>query len=195
MKPVGCTLCVLLLGLLMASCGEVAATATPMPTRTPRPTSTRAPAPTPSACSPANGTGTTPPHVALFSITFLVNGLEQIVRPGDSLSASSGDVVLIPKVAACADPFVGGGGDVCVELAPLDSNRQALAGHGLGTHMMPITSGVIAIPGPRDRWIVGEDWRQISVVVNHWPLGGSSDPNCGEGRCEHDDQVLIPLAP
>jgi hypothetical protein len=117
------------------------------------------------------------------------------VRSGDNLSVSSGDVVLIPKVGACAAPFTGGGGEVCVEFTPLDSNGQALAAEGMGTHLMPVTSGVIVIPGPRDRWIVGEEWRQISVEVNHWPLGGSSDPSCGEARCEHDDQVLVSLVP
>ncbi len=190
-----CLLAVLLIASFVAGCGQGTATATPTPppTRTPQPTEPPSPpSPTP-ACPPANGTGATPPDVAVLSVTFVVNGREQVVRAGGALTVSPGDAVQVREVAVCADPFARGGGEVCVELTPLDANSRALTTDAMGTHMRPMIPGVVSIPGPGDTWTIGEDWRQISVEVNHWPPDGSSDPSCGGGRCEHDDEVLVEL--
>jgi hypothetical protein len=122
-----------------------------------------------------------------------VNGREQVVRDGDMLQASRGDEVQVREVTICANPFSGSGGEACVEFTPLDQNGQERVAEGNGTHMKRVPSGFTSIPGPNHTWIVGENWRHIVAVLNHWPPGGTNDPGCGGGRCEHDDRMIVGL--
>jgi hypothetical protein len=60
-----------------------------------------------------------------------------------------------------------------------------------GTHLVRMIPGFMTISGPSDTWSVGEDWRRISAVLNHWPLQDTEDPDCSNRRCERDDRIII----
>lgn len=195
MNTLICILAVFAAFSLVGGCDGSSAPATPPPARTAQATATPVPTATSptSACPPTSSEGTVPPAIAIYSITFIVNGLEQVVRGDDMLQASSGDAVQVREVTICVEPFSGNGGEACVEFTPIDQNGQEMVSEGNGTHMKRVTPGLISIPGPNNSWTIGENWRLISAVLNHWPPDGSNDPSCGGGLCEHDDQVVISI--
>ena len=185
---------------LVAGCSRGGAGSTAAPTHMPQPTDTPVPAATPEemasgaepACPPASEEGTVSPAVSIYSITFVVNGFEQVLRGGDSLQAVPGDQVQVREVNICAQPFSGNGGEVCVDFAPLDQNGEEILSDNGGTHMVWVAPGFTSLSGPDHTWTIGENWQGISAVLNHWPPSRSTlDVACGGGRCESDDRVLI----
>jgi hypothetical protein len=164
------------------------------PTDAPAPAMTldTASAETASVCPTANGRGTVSPAISIDSITFVVNGLDQVVREGDNLQALPGDQVQVKEVTICASPYSGNGGEVCVDFAPLSQNGEVLQSDNGGTHMVRVTPGFTTLSGPDHTWAIDENWQGISAVVNHWPPDRSTqDVECGGGLCERDDRVLI----
>ena len=145
------------------------------------------------ACPPATGAGTVAPAVAIYSITFVVNGVEQVVRDGDTLQALSGDEVQVREVTICAGSFSGNGGEACVDFVPVSQSGQELVSEHGGTHTVSVAPGFTTISGPSQAWTVGESWREIAVVLNHWPPRNTEDFSCGGGRCERDDRVVVGL--
>ena len=142
-------------------------------------------------CPPARGEGTISPAVSIYSITFVVNGLEQTVRAGDMLEALSGDKMSVREITICSDALSGNGGEVCVDFAPIDKNgKEIMSDHG-GTHMVQMISGFMTISGSSHNWIIDENWQYISAVLNHWPPVDTIDLDCANGRCEHDDRIII----
>ncbi len=165
---------------------------------TPTPGATSRPTPSPmsldtSACPPANAEGTVSPAVAIYSITFLVNGVEQVVRDSNALQALPGDQLLVKEVTICSgEPFEGNGGSVYVEFDPVDQNGQVIAPEVKGTQAVRVSSGFTTIPGP-DSWTI-DNWRHLSVNSVHYPPGGGTqNPNCEGGICEVDDRVIVGL--
>jgi hypothetical protein len=194
-------LLVLLVLSLAAGCGWEGATTkllpTPMPPPTDRlePSATRDPAAdgaTP-ACPPATGEGTVSPAASIYSIVFVVNGVEQVVRDGDMLEALPGDEVQVREVTICAGSFQGRGGEACVDFAPVDQSGEEIASAHGGSHTVTVIPGFTSISGPDHRWTVGDNWISISAVLNHWPTGGTADLGCGGGRCERDDRIVVEL--
>ena len=186
---------------LVAGCSGSDGTATALPNPMPESTASLGPTampdsathePTP-VCPPAGGEGTIPPAVSIYSITFVVNGLEQVVRAGDTLQASPGDKVQAREITICAGAFSGNGGEICVDIAPVDQDGQEIMSEHEGTHMIRTNPGFLTISGPSHTWTVGRNWRQISAVLNHWPPEDTEDLSCGNGRCEHDDRILFRL--
>lgn len=145
------------------------------------------------ACQPTDGEGTVSPDVAISSVTFVVNGVEQVVRDDDILQASPGDRVRVKEATICAGPFSGNGGEVCFDLVPVGASGREVAAEHAGSHLMPVAAGVTSISGPERSWIIENDWRGFSAVLNHWPPDGTADPSCADGRCEHDDWMAIRL--
>jgi hypothetical protein len=131
------------------------------------------------------------PAVSLYSITFVVNGLEQVVGADDTLQALPGDEVWVREATICAGSFSGDGGEACVDLVPVAENGQEIESEHRGTHNVRVTAGFMSIPGPSGTWVIGESWRQIAVVVNHWPGEDTEDMGCGGGRCERDDRIIV----
>jgi hypothetical protein len=144
-----------------------------------------------SACPPAQARGTVPPAIAICSITYIVNGAEQIVRDGDTLQASRGDEVRIGKVALDVGPFSGDGGQACVDFVPVGQNGEEIASDRRGTHMQKVNPGRTSVRGPDGTWTIGENWRSISAVLNHWPVDSTEDLDCAGGLCERDDRVTV----
>jgi hypothetical protein len=173
--------------VLLSSCAGDTAVSTAM---TAAPVTTAA-IPT-SDCPPADGVGSVPPAVSIYSVTFAVNGLEQVIRGGQTLEAMPGDEVLITEAKICARPGDRGGGNVCVDIAPLDGDGEEIRAQAGGTHLQPVPSGFVTVPGPPTVWTLGEDWQGFIVVLNHW-VTGATDVGCAEGRCERDDYMAIPL--
>jgi len=157
------------------------------------PFTAKEPTPTPMpTCPPADGEGTVPPAVAIYSIIFVVNDVEQVVRDDDALQASSGDSVWVREVTTCVKPFEGSGGQVYVEFDPVDQNGQIIKPEVRDTQSVGVTSGFTSIPGPDYTWNIGDNWRHISVVSVHYPPGGGTqDPDCEDGACEVDDRVIV----
>lgn len=184
---------------LAAGCGRSDETVTAVPTRRPQPIDTLEPTtvldsgtmdPVP-VCPPAKGAGTIPPAVSIYSITFVVNGLEQAVRDEDTLEALPGDQVQVKEVTICAGPFSGRGGEACVDLAPGTQSGQEIASEHRGTHTVRVTPGFRTISGPEHGWIIGENWRGFVAVLNHWPPEDTGDLSCSSGRCERDDRIIV----
>ncbi len=144
-----------------------------------------------SACPPAEARGTVPPAIAICSITYIVDGAEQIVRDGDILRASSSDEVRIDKVAISVGSFSGDGGEACVDFVPLGRNGEEIASERRGTHMQRVNPGRTSVLGPDGTWTIGENWRSISAVLNHWPVDRTEDLDCAGGLCERDDRVTV----
>lgn len=176
------------LAVLIVGCGgdDAVSTSTTMASAT-----TRTTAPT-SACPAADGVGSVRPAMSVYSVTFVVNGREQVVRDGGTLEAVSGDEVLVSEVEICANEVGGGRGEVCVDIAPLDRNGEEIRSQAGGTHARPVPTGFVTVSGPPTAWTIGEGWQGFTVVVNHW-VGGGSDAGCAEGKCERDDYMRIPL--
>lgn len=144
-----------------------------------------------SVCPPANGEGTISPAITIYSITFVVNGVEQTLRHGDTLDAIVGDEIGIKEVVICTGSYSGNGGEACVDFAPIDKNGQEILSEHAGTHMVQVISGFISIPGPSHTWTRDESWAQISAVLNHWAREKTEDTECADKRCEHDDWATI----
>jgi hypothetical protein len=144
-------------------------------------------------CPPARGEGTISPAVSIYSITFVVNDFEQVVRDDDTLQALPGDEVQVREVTICAGSFSGNGGAVCVDFAPADQSGQEIVSEHRGSHTVPVAPGFISISGPSHTWIIGENWRHISAVLNHWPPEDTEDLDCASGHCEHDDRIIVGL--
>lgn len=144
-------------------------------------------------CPPAEGKGTISPAVSIYSITFVVNGAEQLVYDGDTLQAIVGDEIEIKEAVICAGSFSGSGGEACVDLAPVDRSGQEIMSEHAGTHMVPVITGFTVIPGPSHKWTLDESWVRISAVLNHWTPEETEDIDCANRRCEHDDWAIIEL--
>jgi hypothetical protein len=193
----------LLVPLLLLAVGfdrsdEAATTSLAMvsqPGDAPKPTETLVPERTDSTavCPPAEGGGTISPAVSIYSITFVVNGAEQVVYDGDTLEAIAGDKIEIKEAVICAGSFSGSGGEACVDLAPVDRDGQEMMSEHTGTHMVPVIAGFTPIPGPSHRWTLSENWVRISAVCNHWTPEETEDADCANRRCEHDDWAIIEL--
>lgn len=186
---------------LAVGCGREDATATALATPMSPGTDTPAPSATPDpatvgatpVCPPARGEGTVPPSISIGSMVFVVNGVEQVVRDGDRLQALPGDEMRVKEVTICVGPFQGSGGEACVDFAPVDQSGQEVLSEHAGTHLVGVRPGSISISGPDHRWTIGEDWRSMSGVLNHWPPDGTEDLDCAGGRCERDDRVIVIL--
>jgi hypothetical protein len=173
--------------VLLAAC--VGDTALPTPTTAAPETTATIPT---SDCPPADGVGSASPAVSIYSLTFTVDGEEQVIRDGRILQAVAGDEVLVTEAEICVQPGDRGGGQVCVDVAPLDGDGEEIRTQAGGSHMQPAPSGFATVPGPSTVWTLGEDWQGFVVVLNHW-VTGSSDLDCAEGKCERDDHLVIPL--
>jgi len=175
---------------------------TPIPTPSPAPegapTVALSPTPTPPptlVCPTADAEGTVSPAIAIYSITFVVDGVEQVVNDTSSLRASPGARVQVKEVAICSvEPFEGSGGSVYVEFDPVNQSGQVMASEVKGTRAVGATSGFTSIPGPGYTWTISGNWRHLSVVTVHYPPGGGTqNPNCEGGLCEVDDRVIVPI--
>jgi hypothetical protein len=186
---------------LAAGCSRSDESVTALPDQAPQPAHTVEPIQTPDSemidpvpvCPPASGQGTVSPAITIYSITFAVNGVEQELRDGDTLDARVGDEIEVREVVICTGSFSGSGGEACVDFAPTDQSGQEIMSEHAGTHMVPVTSGFISIPGPSQTWTRAESWGQISAVLNHWTREDTEDIECANRRCEHDDWATIVL--
>jgi hypothetical protein len=145
------------------------------------------------ACPPARGGGTVSPALSIYSVTFVVNGAERVVRAGETLPAWPGDGVQVLEATICTGSFAGPGGEACVDLQPEDGSKASITSQHLGTHTARVAPGFTSIRGPGDKWIISEDWRRVSVVLNHWPAQETEDLDCANGGCERDDRITIGL--
>ncbi|MFQ5616053.1 MAG: hypothetical protein ACE5GO_06305 [Anaerolineales bacterium] len=145
----------------------------------------------PTPCPSADAEGTVPPAVAIDSVTFVVNDIEQVVRDDDALHASPGDRVLVSEVTICVEPFSGNGGAAYIELTPIDQSGQDIVSEIKSTQDVGVTSDFTTIPGPGGAWIIGDNWRHISVVSVHYPPSGTQDPTCENWLCERDDREIV----
>jgi len=194
-------LVVLLALSLAAGCSSSDESVIVLPDQVQRPTHTVKPIQTPDSemidpmpvCPLASGQGTISPDISIYSITFVVNGIEQVLRNGDTLDASVGDGIEIREVVICAGSFSGNGGEACVDFAPIDQSGQEIRSEHAGTHLVQVTSGFISIPGPSHTWTRAESWGQISAVLNHWTGEDTEDIECANRRCEHDDWAAVIL--
>jgi hypothetical protein len=185
--------------IIVSGCSMGSGTATAWPTLVPQPTEAMESAATQEAvnnvaspnCPSPRGNGTVSPALSIYSITFIVNGVEQVVSDKDSLRASPGDDLQVKEVTICAGSFTGSGGEACVDFAPINQADQEMMSKHAGTHQAFVTLGFMSITGPSQRWIIGENWKSISAVINHWPPDGTEDLECGSGWCERDDQIVI----
>ena len=144
------------------------------------------------ACPPARGVGTISPAISISSMTFVVNGVERTVRGDDTLQASPGDTVRLREVTICVECFSGDGGNYCVDISPMDRNGEAIFSEHKGTHMMRGVPCCVDIISDLDyTWTVGEGWKSLTAVVNHWTPGKTKDLECADGLCERDDRVII----
>jgi len=142
-------------------------------------------------CPSAEGIGTIAPAISIFSITFLVNGIEQTVYKDDVLQIAAGDEVQIKDVAICVNPFQGYGGQACVDFAPADPSGQEVVSEHKGTHLVNVTPGNIFISDLDFRWDIQERWSGILAVLNHWAPEKTQDLDCADGLCERDDQIFV----
>jgi len=146
----------------------------------------------------ADAAGTVPPSVAIASITFVVNGVEQVVDDWGLLQASPGDRVEAKEVTICVDRFEGSGGRVYVEFNPVDDSGQVITSEVTGTIAVAVAPGLTTISGPDHTWTIGGDWRHFSVVVVHYPdsFWKTASPECEENTpyiCEVDDYTIVPI--
>jgi hypothetical protein len=144
-------------------------------------------------CLPARGEGTVAPAVSIFSAVFVVNGVEKVLADGDKLEAVPGDEVQVKEVTICAAPFSGNPGEFCVDFAPLDERGEEVMPEHVGSHMQRVSAGFTTLTMPDHAWIVGEGWQGFAGVLNHWPPEVTEDMECGSGRCEHDDRMVVGL--
>jgi hypothetical protein len=163
------------------------------PTSTSTSTSTPLPPPTPSSCPSADAEGTIPPAVAISSVTFEVNGVEQVVTDTTGLTASVGDQLRVSRVAICpTEPFEGSSGIVYVEFDPVDKSGQVIPSAVTGTIAVSVEPDLTTILGPPGTWTIDNEWRQISVATVHYPPGGGTqNVDCENSGCEIDDRLII----
>lgn len=186
---------------LAAGCSRSDESVTALPDQVPQPTHTVQPIQTPPSgmidplpvCPPANGQGTISPAITIYSITFAVNGVEQVVQHGDKLEAMVGDEIEIRDVTICTGESHDNAGEACVHFWPIDRNGQEIMSEHAGTHMVPVTLGFTSLQGPEHTWTLAESWGQISAVLNHWLPEGTTDDDCANRRCERDDWATIIL--
>ena len=184
---------------LAAGCGRSGEIETTLPIQTMQPADSPEPTaisdignvdPAP-VCPTARGVGTVSPAISIFSITFLVNGIEQIVLQNNMLQSVPGDEVQIREVIICASSFSGDGGQACVDFAPTDESGQEIRSEHKGTDTVPVTPGQISISGLNFTWTVGENWSGFYAVLNHWPPVETQDLGCANGLCERDDWIIV----
>ena len=180
------------LGGAACSSGGPASDATPAGTSGPD-TPAASTSPSPPDCPAADGVGSTAPTIAVYSITFLVNGSEQTVDDGEVLRAGPGDRVLVSSVTICASSVGSGAGQACVDVAPRDANGDAIRSQAWGSHLRDVSEGFTTIAGPSRAWTVDEARRGFIAVVNHWPEGPTADSGCADRQCERDDYLIVPL--
>lgn len=144
-------------------------------------------------CPPARGVGTIAPAITIRSMTVAVNGVERAILGDDSLRVSRGDEIRIKEITICTEPFSGDGGEFCVDISPTDRSGEAIFSEHKGTHMMPVEVGVVELSGLDFSWTVGDGWKNLTAVVNHWTPGKSRDLECADGLCERDDRVIVEL--
>jgi hypothetical protein len=168
----------------------------PSPTPEKESTATLPPTLTPPsllACPTADAEGTVPPAIAIYAITFVVDGVEQVVDDVNPLQALPGAQVQVKEVTICSEPFEGDGGNVYVEFDPVNHNGQVTASEVMSTRAVRVIPGFINVSGPSVSWTIS-DWRHVSVVTVHYPSGGSThNLSCERGTCEVDDRVIVPL--
>jgi hypothetical protein len=139
-----------------------------------------------------NAAGTVSPAVAISSITFVVNGVKQVVNNSGALSASSGDHVQVKEVTICVSPFAAKEGQFYVSFDPVNTVRGIIESEAKSTSTVAVATGFETISGPAHTWTIGDNWRHISVVTVHYPACGSTqDPNCENGACEIDDRIIV----
>ena len=184
---------------LAAGCGRSGEIETTLPIQTMQPADSPEPTaisdignvdPAP-VCPTARGVGTVSPAVSISSITFLVNGIEQVVLKNKVLQALPGDEVQIREVIICAGSFSGDGGQVCVDFAPTDENGQEIMSEHKGTDTVPVIPSLMIISDLNFTWTVGENWSGFYAVLNHWTPVETQDPGCASGRCERDDWLIV----
>jgi hypothetical protein len=146
-----------------------------------------------SACSPAPGEGTVAPAITVHSITFLVDDAELTLSDGDVLPAPPGSEVRVVEVKICVEAFAANGGEACVDFAPTRESGEEVSAVHAGTHLVPLSPGLITVPGPDHSWSIDESWVGIAAIVNHWPGVETEDHECAEGQCERDHQLVLPL--
>jgi hypothetical protein len=186
---------------LAVSCSRSSGSVTAILDQVTQPTHTVEPIQTPDSenidripvCPPANGQGTISPAITIYTITFVVNGVEHVLRNGEALDTMVGEEIEVKEVVICTGSFSDNGGEACVDFAPIDQSGQEIMPEHAGTHMVQVTSGLITIPGPSHTWTRAESWGQISAVLNHWPREDTEDTECANRRCEHDDWATIIL--
>jgi len=184
---------------LAAGCGRSGEIETTLPIQTMQPADSPEPTAIPDignvdpapVCPTARGVGTVSPAVSISSITFLVNGIEQVVLKNKVLQALPGDEVQIREVIICAGSFSGDGGQACVDFAPTDENGQEIMSDHQGTDTVQVIPGLIIISGLNFTWTVGESWRGFYAVLNHWTPVETQDLGCANGLCERDDWIIV----
>ena len=184
---------------LVAGCGRSGETARTPPTPTLQPVDSPEPTALPDigsvdpapVCPTARGVGTVSPAVSIYSITFLVNGIEQVVQENNGLQAVPGDEVQIRGVMICAGSFSGDGGQACVDFAPTDENGQEIMSDHQGTDTVQVIPGLNIISGLNFTWTVGESWSGFYAVLNHWTPVETLDLGCANGLCERDDWIIV----
>jgi len=149
-------------------------------------------------CPVTDAEGTVSPDVAVSSITFVVNGVEQVVDDPGSLQAFPGDQVKVKEVTICANPFDGKGGQACVEFDPVDTGGNTIEREIRGTRAGVVDPGFTTIEGPDYTWNMGENWRHISVATVHYPAPPQKTENAQCERnapyiCEVDDRMIVPI--
>ena len=184
---------------LVAGCGRSGEIDTILTTQTIQSADSTEPTPIPDigdvdpapVCPTARGVGTVSPAVSIYSITFLVNGIEQVVLEYNVLQVVPGDELQIKEVIICAGFFPGDGGQACVDFAPIDQNGQEIMSEHKGTDTVPVIPGRIIISDLNFTWTVDENWSGFYAVLNHWTPVETQDLGCASGRCERDDQLIV----
>lgn len=189
-----CLAILVALGVGSAACSPDGPTSDATPVETSGPDSSAAStSPSPPDCPAADGVGSTAPAIAVYSITFLVNGSEQTVGDGEVLRAGPGDQVLVSSVTVCAPSAGSEAGQACVDIAPRDASGDAIRSQAWGSHLLSVTEGFTTFVGPSRVWTVDEARRGFIAVVNHWPEGPTADSGCADRQCERDDYMIVPL--
>ena len=124
----------------------------------------------PPACPQAAG-GRIAPDIALYSVTFIVNGIEQFVdNVNNSLRVPESDqmTVVVKEVMVCTTPFEGGGGTFYVEFRPYNAEGP-LWNLVEGSPLSDAASRLVSVPGPAYTWAIDNDWQEISILSVHYP--------------------------
>lgn len=142
-------------------------------------------------CRQPSGQGSVDPAMSIFLMIFEINGQELNVAPGEMLPVDPGDEVRLLELTLCVGNDSNSPGEVCVDLAPLSAEGEALSSSHAGTHITGIASGMMTLAGPDTYWEIEDGWDGFLLVVNHWPAGPTEDIDCGAGKCEQDDSLTI----